>query len=284
MIKVQRVARVALGVRDLDKQTAFYVDTWGLGITEEADGKVYLRTTAPEHNAVTLGRADESGLQELGLEVASADDLERAATELADAGAAILKAPGPADRPGAKRNMRLRDPDGNVVELFWGDEPVREDYGTRNVKPLNLNHVVLRTTDVDRAHAFYKGHFGFRESDWNGHHMVFLRCNEIHHQIAFTTRSKVGLDHVAFEVNDFFEIAKGVYFLGDKGVPRIWGPGRHGAGNNLFSYFWDPERNIIEYTADIIRIKDESAWTPRVWPGRDTVDLWKQGPPKVMKD
>jgi len=284
MIKVQRVARVALGVRDLDKQTAFYVDTWGLGITEEADGKVYLRTTAPEHNAVTLGRADESGLQELGLEVASADDLERAATELADAGAAILKAPGPADRPGAKRNMRLRDPDGNVVELFWGDEPVREDYGTRNVKPLNLNHVVLRTTDVDRAHAFYKGHFGFRESDWNGHHMVFLRCNEIHHQIAFTTRSKVGLDHVAFEVNDFFEIAKGVYFLGDKGVPRIWGPGRHGAGNNLFSYFWDPEQNIIEYTADIIRIKDESAWTPRVWPGRDTVDLWKQGPPKVMKD
>jgi len=284
MIKVQRVARVALGVRDLDKQTAFYVDTWGLGITEEADGKVYLRTTAPEHNAVTLGRADESGLQEVGLEVASADDLERAATELADAGAAILKAPGPADRPGAKRNMRLRDPDGNVVELFWGDEAVREDYGTRNVKPLNLNHVVLRTTDVDRAHAFYKGHFGFRESDWNGHHMVFLRCNEIHHQIAFTTRSKAGLDHVAFEVNDFFEIAKGVYFLGDKGVPRIWGPGRHGAGNNLFSYFWDPEQNIIEYTADIIRIKDESAWTPRVWPGRDTVDLWKQGPPKVMKD
>lgn len=284
MIKVQRVGRVALGVRDLDKQTAFYVDTWGLGITEEADGKVYLRTTAPEHNAVTLGRADETGLQEIGLEVASADDLERAATELADAGTAIMKAPGPADRPGAKRNMRLRDPDGNVVELFWGDEPVREDYGTRNVKPLNLNHVVLRTTDVDRAHAFYKGHFGFKESDWNGHHMVFLRCNEIHHQIAFTTRAKAGLDHVAFEVNDFFEIAKGVYYLGDKGVARIWGPGRHGAGNNLFSYFWDPEQNIIEYTADIIRIKDDAAWTPRVWPGRDTVDLWKQGPPKVMKD
>jgi catechol-2,3-dioxygenase len=284
MIKVQRVARVALGVRDLDKQTAFYVDTWGLGITEEADGKIYLRTTAPEHNAVTLGRADETGLQELGFEVASADDLERAATELADAGTAIVKAPGPADRPGAKRNMRLRDPDGNLVELFWGDEAVREDYGTRNVKPLNLNHVVLRTTDVDRAHAFYKGHFGFKESDWNGHQMVFLRCNEIHHQIAFTTRSKAGLDHVAFEVNDFFEIAKGVYYLGDKGVPRIWGPGRHGAGNNLFSYFWDPEQNIIEYTADIIRIKDDAAWTPRVWPGRDTVDLWKQGPPKVMKD
>jgi len=92
MIKVRKVGRIALGAKDLDKQTAFYVDHWGLGITEEADGKVYLRTAAPEHNAVTLGRAEETGLQELGLEVGSADDLERAATELANAGVRIEKA------------------------------------------------------------------------------------------------------------------------------------------------------------------------------------------------
>ena len=159
-----------------------------------------------------------------------------------------------------------------------------EDYGDRNVKPLNLSHVVIRTTDVDRAYAFYKDVFGFKESDWNGHHMVFLRCNEVHHQLAFVARTKAGLDHVAFEVNDFMDIAKGVFYLGDKGVPRLWGPGRHGAGNNLFSYFWDPEQNIIEYTTDLIRIYDDSTWTPRVWPGRDTIDLWKQGPPPVMRE
>jgi len=162
MIKVRKVGRIALGAKDLDKQTAFYVDHWGLGITEEADGKVYLRTAAPEHNAVTLGRAEETGLQELGLEVGSADDLERAATELANAGVRIEKVPGPADRPGAKRNLRLRDPDGNAVELYWGDDKVSEDYGDRNVKPLNLSHVVIRTTDVDRAYAFYKDVFGFK--------------------------------------------------------------------------------------------------------------------------
>ncbi|OLD52926.1 MAG: hypothetical protein AUI58_01055 [Chloroflexi bacterium 13_1_40CM_2_70_6] len=284
MIKVRKVGRIALGAKDLDKQTAFYVDHWGLGITEETDGKVYLRTAAPEHNAVTLGRAEETGLQELGLEVGSADDLERAATELANAGVRIEKVPGPADRPGAKRNLRLRDPDGNAVELYWGDDKVSEDYGDRNVKPLNLSHVVIRTTDVDRAYAFYKDVFGFKESDWNGHHMVFLRCNEVHHQLAFVARTKAGLDHVAFEVNDFMDIAKGVFYLGDKGVPRLWGPGRHGAGNNLFSYFWDPEQNIIEYTTDLIRIYDDSTWTPRVWPGRDTIDLWKQGPPPVMRE
>ena len=182
------------------------------------------------------------------------------------------------------RRTALRDPDGNAVELYWGDDKVSEDYGDRNVKPLNLSHVVIRTTDVDRAYAFYKDVFGFKESDWNGHHMVFLRCNEVHHQLAFVARTKAGLDHVAFEVNDFMDIAKGVFYLGDKGVPRLWGPGRHGAGNNLFSYFWDPEQNIIEYTTDLIRIYDDSTWTPRVWPGRDTIDLWKQGPPPVMRE
>ncbi len=58
MIKVRKVGRVALGAKDLSAQTAFYTDLWGLGLTEEADGKVYLRTTAAEHHAVTLVPAD----------------------------------------------------------------------------------------------------------------------------------------------------------------------------------------------------------------------------------
>ncbi|HYU19084.1 MAG TPA: VOC family protein [Chloroflexota bacterium] len=283
MIKIEKVGRVGLSVNDLSKSAAFYSDDWGLAVTEEADDTIYLRTVAAEHHSVSLTAGQQGGLLEVGLQVAGADALDRAAEELAAAGAPILKAPGPADRPGVKRNLRLRDPDGHSLELYWGDEAVTEDYGNRNVKPEGLTHVVLRTVDIDRAQAFYREHFGFKESDWNGHHMVFLRCNEIHHQLAFVHAETPGLHHVAFEVRDFLEIAKGVYYLGEKGVPRLWGPGRHGAGNNLFSYFWDPEQNVVEYTTDIIRIYDDAAWKVTIWPGRDTVDLWKQGPPPVLR-
>ena len=284
MVQVTKLARAVLGVRDLNRSAAFYTDDWGLGVTEEAPKGIFLRTAGGEHHSIGLVQDEANGLIEVGYEVGTADDLERAAEELTRDGVVIEKAPGPSDRPGVRRNMRLRDPDGRLVELSFGPEAVSDDYGIRNVKPQNLNHVVLRTTDIDRAHRFYIDHFGFRESDWNQHRMVFLRCNEIHHQLAFVRRDEPGLDHVAFEVTDFLEIARGVFHLGERGVPRLWGPGRHGAGNNLFSYFWDPDRHIVEYTADILRIRDERSWTPRVWaPREETVDMWKQNAPPAMR-
>ena len=283
MIKVAKVGKVTFSVKDLSKSAGFYIDDWGLGLTEEAGGSIYLRTAAPEHHALRLISGRESGLHELGLQVASEADLDRGMDELAAAGVPIEKKAGAADRPGVRKNMRLRDPDGNLVELYWGEDKIADYYGPRNVKRRELSHVVGKTTDIDRAHAFYRDHFGFKESDWNGHHMVFLRCNEVHHQLAFSVSTAPALNHVAFEVEDFLAISRGVYYLGEKGVVRLWGPGRHGAGNNLFSYFWDPEQNIIEYTSDIIRIYDDSAWKVSVWPPRDTVDLWRQGPPPVMR-
>ncbi len=32
------------------------------------------------------------------------------------------------------------------------------------------------------------------------------------------------------------------------GIERIWGPGKHLAGNNMFNYFLDPSGNTMEYT------------------------------------
>jgi len=36
----------------------------------------------------------------------------------------------------------------------------------------------------------------------------------------------------------------------DAGFPIAWGVGRHGPGDNVFSYFIDPVGTVIEYTAD----------------------------------
>ncbi len=48
------------------------------------------------------------------------------------------------------------------------------------------------------------------------------------------------------------------------GVEKIWGPGRHLAGNNTFSYFLDPHGNTIEYTTEL-EILDEDTWHPHVY-------------------
>jgi len=118
MVQVTKLARAVLGVRDLNRSAAFYTDDWGLGVTEEAPKGIFLRTAGGEHHSIGLVQDEANGLIEVGYEVGTADDLERAAEELTRDGVVIEKAPGPSDRPGVRRNMRLRDPDGRLVEIM----------------------------------------------------------------------------------------------------------------------------------------------------------------------
>ena len=48
------------------------------------------------------------------------------------------------------------------------------------------------------------------------------------------------------------------------GVEKIWGPGRHLAGNNTFSYFLDPHGNTVEYTTELEQV-DEDTWHPHLY-------------------
>ena len=80
--------------------------------------------------------------------------------------------------------------------------------------------------------------------------MSFLRSDSNHHRLALKAGGS-GLDHVAYTVSGWSDIADGLLRLGENGVQRVWGPGRHGPGNNLFAYFADPDGNVVEYTAEV---------------------------------
>ena len=132
------------------------------------------------------------------------------------------------------------------------------------VVPYKVSHTVLNTPDIDRAVDFYTRVLGFRLSDWNGHWMAFLRCNTDHHSVAFAAAPHVSLNHIAYEVPTKADIARGVETFAKRGQNPIWGPGRHGPGNNLFAYFRDPAGMVCEYTAEVEQV-DEARWVCRVW-------------------
>jgi catechol-2,3-dioxygenase len=279
-VKVIKVGHVGLKVRDFSRQGEFFTDCWGLGLTEEAPGALYLRATEPSHHILALYDAEreENAVEHVGLQVRDGDDLERAAEALAQRGVEIVTPPGPSPEPGQARAMRFRDPAGQVVELYTEPEEVSDDYGNRVVKPTKLSHVVLHVPDIDAAVALYTEVLGFRLIDWNGHWMAFLNCSSDHHSLAFVAGKQAKLDHVAFEVREWLDLARGIYYLGEQGVPRVWGPGRHGPGNNVFSYFHDPDRNMVEYTCEVQQVDD--SYVPRVWePTQKEQDFWRVYPP-----
>jgi hypothetical protein len=63
-------------------------------------------------------------------------------------------------------------------------------------------------------------------------------------------------------MKDWEEFMRAVFYMGEKGVKRMWGPGRHLAGNNLFSYYFDPEGNVVEYTAEVEQITSDDYQVP----------------------
>ena len=72
------------------------------------------------------------------------------------------------------------------------------------------------------------------------------------------------LHHVSFEMRGLDEYMRGTGRLLRAGTRMIWGPGRHMAGDNTFSYFLDPHGNTIEYTTEL-ELLDEDSWHPSVY-------------------
>ncbi len=78
-----------------------------------------------------------------------------------------------------------------------------------------------------------------------------MRVNSWHHSLAIARGPHPSLHHASFELRGIDEYMRGTGRLLRAGVEKIWGPGRHLAGNNTFSYFLDPSGNTMEYTTEL---------------------------------
>src|SRR6202046_4710733 len=76
---VVRASHVELGVRDLVRSRAFYVDCLGLLVSDETDDALYLRGVEERnHHSIVLRRAREADVQALGYKRAGEEALARA--------------------------------------------------------------------------------------------------------------------------------------------------------------------------------------------------------------
>jgi catechol-2,3-dioxygenase len=282
MIKVKALDHVCIGGDDIDATTAFYTEHWGLQLFEEAGGRRYLRTRDSGHHALVLDGGRPAGLVHLAFEVHERADLDRAVESALATGGAVEREPGGAVDPGHRASAALRDPDGNIVELLWGPEPVADRHEAPLVTPRTIGHVVLNTPQPEALEEFYGGRLGFRVSDRTARGMTFLRCNRDHHSLAFMKSGRTGLQHVAYDVDVLDNVMRGLAYFTKHDIPCLWGPGRHGPGNNIFTYYADPAGTIVEYYAELEQVDDldgepleERFWGPE-WGG----DVWGlAGPP-----
>jgi len=283
--RVDGLRSVDLGVTDLKSRARFYTDIWCLAPVVEHPGSVYLRGTSAYHHVLGLHARPRAELLRIDFTAPGKAEINAIHASLKKAGLAELEKPGAINEPGGGYGFAFKDPEGRTMRVITGDRR-HADATARADRPMGVTHVVLNSADVDAISAFYVDHLGFRVIDQT-RTMTFLCCNDQHHVLAFARGTAPTLNHIAFEMPDIDSVMRGAGRLRESGFAIEWGVGRHGPGNNVFTYFVGPDEVVIEYTAEIARIgKSYKPRGPEDWtwpPGR--MDQWgiAVGPTDRMK-
>lgn len=275
---------VSLLVPDPVAAADFYTGAWGLTAIEQGERTAWLRGSNSEHHILHLGHHHENALGKIVFALRTRREIDDAAHALAALEVPLVVEPGPLDDVAGGYGLQFVDPEGRLVELSVDRfAVVPRDVNGLEAVPRKLAHVVLNTVDIDAACEFYTTVLGMRISDWSEHQMAFLRCNSDHHVIAFNQAPWTAVNHIAYEMPTVDHFMRGIGRLRHSGVSPQWGPGRHGPGDNTFSYFTDPSGLVCEYTSEVAQIEEDS-WLCRVWPRTaELSDQWgTAGPPSEV--
>ncbi|QJY48843.1 VOC family protein [Pseudonocardia broussonetiae] len=268
---ITHLRHVDLAVPDLARQQDFFTNSWGLRTEHGEPGLSFLAAEgSPEQYVVRLRQSGDKRVDLVAFGAASAADVDALAARLGTDGVTLVTEPGTLQTPGGGYGFRFFDNEGRTVEVS-ADVAVRAHRRIEEGEPVpvRLSHVVLNSADPEGTRAFYERHLGFALSDTLTHPrmgdmMWFMRINRWHHSVAIARGPHPSLHHLSFELRGLDEYMRGTGKLLRAGVEKIWGPGRHLAGNNTFSYFLDPHGNTVEYTTELEEI-DEDTWHPHVY-------------------
>jgi catechol 2,3-dioxygenase-like lactoylglutathione lyase family enzyme len=269
---------MAIRVPDLDEAVDFHSDVLGLSETAREGSTSYLTCNERHHELVLI--QDEIGVrgyEYVGLEIPDPETLERARSRVA-AGGGELIGPTYDGEPGIDRAALLRGPDGHIFKLFVGMETVSPLPEGDRVE--RFEHFSLKARNLKRSERFVQEVLGFRFSDRLGRTASWWHCESLHHGMAFVLAPRHELSHYAFTGTDLNAMGRICDRLAARGQRLIWGPSRHGPGNNLFIYFHDPAGAMIEVCADLALMPPEGDYVPRQWTGGlKDINQWGGIPP-----
>lgn len=259
---------IEYGVTDVAKAARFYENCWYLAPVAEQGGARYFRATGPEHHIVVLHERPAAGVECVNYATQDKAVVDAMHARLEGLGANVLAAPAPLSTPGGGYGFTFRDPDGHKHRII-SDVTAHGDATRADDRPFKLSHVVFNSERVDDQTDYFRDVMGFKVSD-RTERMHFMRCSADHHSIALAKMGGPSLNHTAFEVPDFDALMRGAGRMKGKGFTVDWGVGRHGPGNNIFTYFREPDGLVVEYTAEVDQVDDSyqeggpADWASRV--------------------
>ena len=265
MIELRDVSYVRLGTADLGGAARFATEYLGLEVAHRTKDLVYLKSDAREHTLCYF--AGSPADQTAAFEVSERPHLEAAAAELERLGHHVrLGTAQEAELRRVRSFIAFADPTGNKIELVW--RPAygnRRYHGERDAGITGFSHIGLCTTDAVRDETFWTEVCNARVSDRIGD-AALLRIDAVHHTIALFPAGRAGIQHINHQVASGDDVMRSFYFLSERRVPMVFGPGRHPTSSARFLYFEGPDGMVFEYSSGVREIADELLYRERQFP------------------
>lgn len=286
---IVRASHVELGVADIARSAAFYVDCLGYVVSEQSANALYLRGVEERNHHSIVLRKGTPDVSALGFKVASEEDLDRAAFWFARKG---LPTSFP-QMPHQGRTLRTADPLGMPLDFYFRMDQaecmIRKYSAYKGARIQRIDHINCFTPDVQQSYDFYTD-IGFRlteytETDGDDAKLwaVWMHRKGNVHDLAFTNGRGPRLHHVGVWTASALDILHICDVMASSGFLSAMerGPGRHGISNAFFLYTRDPDGHRVElFTSDYLTVDPDLE--PLRWsltdPQRQT--LWGHPAPK----
>ena len=279
MINITNLRGLILKSTKIEEAVEFYETLWGLKKIDSNQGNsAFFEATGDEGFILGLVPDDQRGIETIRFALGSPEDVANSFAELKASGQKLLDTPDTLPIPGEYYGFHLQDLDGTTIELS-ATTKTNKNKEKDPFAPQRLSHLVLNSPDNVALKDFYINCLGLKLADWYKNDLFFfLRCNQQHHVLGVENSDNSSLNHVAFHVEDLDAMMRRIGVMSNAGYEPLWGPGRHGPGDNCFCYFEGPDSFVLEFTSELIEVPDGEEWTPKEWiPGPENANVWGTG-------
>jgi len=253
MFKVDELAYLGIGAKDLDVWSKYAQDVLGMEVTADSDkSNLYLRMDERHHRFIVNPAGDEpEDVAYVGWQVRNASVMDAVAGQLEAAGVMVTE--GKPEETAARRVLgfvHFTDPhSGARMELSYGPE-VAFQPTYRPSRPisgfvtgaLGLGHYVTYVPDINAAEDFYSQTLGFGTSEKHsipgvGQLASFMYCNPRHHSLAVFAhpQPRRRTYHVLLEHNSIDDVGSAFDICESQGNVKVQ-LGRH-SNDRMFSFY-----------------------------------------------
>jgi 2,3-dihydroxy-p-cumate/2,3-dihydroxybenzoate 3,4-dioxygenase len=283
VINLKDIRYLRVGTPDLDSAVQFCTEIVGLQLVAREGKAAYFRSDKVEvrgdtrDHTLVYFEGDHSD-HTIGFDLLDYAGIDIVAAELEKAGQPVhLGTAEECERRRVKAFIASKDPSGNKIEFVA--RPYHSGvryFPARDAGITEFSHIGLYSTNAARDEKFWTRICNARVSDWLGE-SPFLRIDTVHHSVVLFPAQRLGIQHINHQVEDVDDVMKSYYFLKDKGVRIVYGPGRHPISTAIMVYFLGPDGLTYEYSVGVKHIQrhEEAAHRPRQFaPDRYNGDMW----------